>query len=291
MKHPEASFCSFCGRDRKHASLLIQAGPVAICESCTGLCSQIVVEHFTGLKVQLKTIRFEDGPQAAAEAPAQHEPNQDSSAPPGGQHRMANPEPCVGPAENPDERLLTDQTGGTGRADDAPWEALMRWARDPSSNHMNRCVGPNHNENDPRPILIAEWTLRPEDRAEGDDGAWAVTGIGSSYSEAARDLCKNLGLIVKPKLTPEEMTTIAAEVRADYRAAKAEAQKIGAELDEWSRTRAKGPSTNRQRAQELLQRIRPLFPIEYWEPNITSAFEEALNEAEARGQVCTAPKS
>lgn len=204
MKYPEASFCSFCTKDRQHTSLLIQSGPVAICESCAGMCAQIVIEHFTGLKEKLKTIRFDDGPKAVESDPermsgvpvvagtrytlaqllaelaeghslievaddqglsfeacaaALRELAQSSSAPPGGTHRMANPEPCVGTAENPDHRLRTELTGGTGRAD---------------------------------------------------------------------------------ALTPEEQQAIALGVREDVQAAVAEARAIGAELDEWSRTRAIG---------------------------------------------------
>jgi uncharacterized protein (DUF433 family) len=205
MKFPEASFCSFCGNDRQHTFLLIQSGQVAICESCTGTCGQIIIEHFTGQAKKMATIRFEDGPKPAVEqdpdragglpvvagtrltlaqllaelaeghalkeiaddqnlsfedlAAALRELAQPSSDPPGGTHRMANPEPCVGPAENPDDRLRTGQTGGTGRA-----------------------------------------------------------------------------------------------------------------------------STNRERAEALLKRIEPLFPLNYWEPNITATIEEALTEAEARGR-------
>lgn len=253
MKYPEASFCSFCGRERHLTALLIQSGAVAICETCTGQCGQIVIERFTGVKEKLKTIRFEDGPEAVESDPermggvpvvagtrytlaqllaelaeghslievaddqglsfeacaaALRELAQSSSAPPGGLHRTANPELCVGTAENPDHRLRTENPAGRGE-------------------------------------LAAE----------------------------------------VPQLTPEERAEIALEVRARHAAAVAEAKRISAELDEYSRLRAGRPNVgNKERAQELIRLILPLFPREYWEPRITAILEEALDEAEARGR-------
>jgi hypothetical protein len=57
--YPEANHCSFCRRRRDYAYLLVQAGPIAICESCIGMCTEIVIQHFSSVAGRLRTIQFQ----------------------------------------------------------------------------------------------------------------------------------------------------------------------------------------------------------------------------------------